>query len=222
MIGFNFMVTMAIWVLLIGITAAIIASIVATLICGSLLYSRLAFSLLGALVVHNKDIYLIQSGGFMNFLAWTAVIFAVLWLLSLLPRVGGAIRAFCTMTTAFLVIYGVVMLVSGILTTLLKNDFAITAVHEIIMKGVVAFFAFGATIPNEEELAINFENPVLVTLERLVASLIHGVTILFMFLPMNGNWELSGFATLVVYVLGVLVSFGFGVFAEKNDLYSDL
>ena len=221
MSAFPLFMTLVIWLALVGITAYLICAMVVGFVCGSILYSRLAFSLLAALVPHNQDIFIIQGGGLANYFAWVAIILAVLFAVSLFQRVGGSIRGLCTMVTSFIAIDGVLLLVGGILSFFLKNELTISTFYEIVIKLICAYFAFGASLPQEGELSIKIQSPILANVERLVSSVIHSFTILFFFMPMNENWVLSDFAQLLILVLGFVAAFVFDIFACKNNLFSE-
>ena len=172
----------------------------------SIIYSRIAFSLLVAIVVNQS--HTITDSTFISYLIWAAIVFGIIMALSILPRPSEAIRFFCTIIISILVIDFVILMFGGIISSMMGKDFQITKLFEIVIKVVCTLMSLGAMITQMEKNYCNiFTNPILIHIERLLASLIYGVAITFLCMSMNQNWELSNAGYIISLAGGTVVTF---------------
>lgn len=175
----------------------------------SIVFSRIAFSLLIAFSLNQRWIF---TDGKMNFWIWAAMTFGIISLLSLLPRVNMSIKFFCTLFISVLVSELAVMLVGFVISIFTKQEFVMTIVHEILLKVVCAGISFGALDDEiKNSMFGEVKNKILLYAEKIFASLVYGVSLTFLFIPMNQNWEFSGWVYLVILALASVAAY----FADK-------
>lgn len=213
------MFTMIFLCLLMIMLACAVAYLVILFISSTIVYSRVAFSLLMALVSCQSDIKLVTTSGFLNFVAWTFIFLGIIYLLANLPRVDQAMRFFCTIFMSVMVIYIVAVLFGGIIATIMGSEFRINALYEILIKIVCLLFALGAMLSDERTAEYNApKNVILCHAERLLASVIYGFSATFLCWSIAGNWYYSAVISILVIVAGTVGAFFADIHLRGKDI----
>lgn len=198
--------------------ALVIVGAVAALCAGAIIFSRVAFSLAVALVASQAGMTLVPGGGFLNYVAWAIVVFGIVYLLSTLPRVDMALKFLCTILLSVVIIYVVVSLFGSIIAAIAKTEFAFTTLFEIIVKVICLLFSFVAMFIGKKPHYDSPSNPIMYTLERVLASLMYGFAITFLFLSLQGNWELPILVMLLILVVSTVAAFVADIFLQGKDI----
>lgn len=196
---------------------AIVGFLTVLFTCGSILYSRIALSLLVGLVAGSQTD--LVSNGFLNFLIWAAIGAAIVFGLSMFPRSNSAISFFCTLFITTLV----VTLVAGgafSLYGMIVKSGAVLKVnkgYEIFIKVLATFFAIGAYIKQYEKESILVPTGLIgVNFDRLIASAVIGFSLVYLVTPFNGNWYTSETLQWIVLIAGTLLAFVVDMFLHKE------
>lgn len=138
----------------------------------SVVFSKVSVAMVIA-AAFNASVTLV-SNGFMNYIIWVAICIAGCFLLCRLPRIDCALEFF----SKALVSYAVgLLLINILLTAILKIDLTLgwQIAVEIGVKLTVLAISAGSLYQRLMEVDITrFSNVIVVTLERLVASLLYG------------------------------------------------
>lgn len=204
---------------LLAVTCAIVC-LVMMLLSSAIIFSRVTFALLGALVACQQSVTLVESSGFLNFVAWSAVILGVVFLLSNLPRVDVALKFFCTILISTIIVTFVMSLIGGLANMKNADGYQMTTTQEIVMKIICAAFAVGGMIlQNKKAVYDQPANPVMNQLERLLAAATYGVAISFLSISVMGNWEVGVAAQLLILAGGTAVAFAADIFLAGKDIF---
>ena len=204
-------------VLIILAIIAIVGILTVLFTCCSILYSRVALSLLVGLVAGSAN--RVVESGFLNFLIWAAVGAAIVFGLSTLPRSNSAISFFCT---AFITVIVVTLVAGGafsIYGTLSKTGkiLEVNKGYEIFIKVLSVFFALGAYIRQYEKGSlIQPSGFALVNIDRVISSLVIGFSLVFMVTPFNNNWHTSETLQWIVLIAGSVVAFVVDMFVNRD------
>ena len=205
MLGMGIALGLFLIVVIVGVTVLGSIWLLTTFWSASIVFSRIAFSLLMAFPLKSRwDLV----DGKMNYWLCALIVLAIISALSLLPRVNVAIKFFCTLLIAVLVTETVAVVVCDVIEMFTKSEFVMTMLYEIILKVVCTVLAIGAMIEEFEMTeAGQFSNTILVLVEKILAALIYGASAACLLSPTNGNWEVSGWVYLVVLVITSIVAF---------------
>lgn len=207
------------FLIFIVISIALMVVYAVVVLCASaVIFSRVAFSLVAALVVSQGNIMLVASSGFLNYLAWTLVIMGAVYALSTLPRVDMALKFLCTILLSVVLAFLVVSLFGNIIASIAKTEFVFSTAYEILMKIICTLFAFVSMIVGKKPHYDSPKNPIMYNLERGLASLLYGVAITFLFLSLGGNWDLSGIMALLVLIVSTAAAFIADVHLAGKDI----
>lgn len=206
-IGLEAIIGLAIYIVLVAILACVVGFGAFMFTCGSIVFSRLAFAMLLAV---STSLTIVGNGGFWNFIAWTVIFFGIIYLLSLFPRIGGAIRFFCTMFISVMVIYIAVSIVGSIASG--DSDFTMHIVLEIIIKVICTFFSFRAMMAQTESGGLFcFNNVIIVNLERLIASVIYGIAMVIC-ISMSQGRDIPLVVEIITLVGSTVLAFVLDIF----------
>lgn len=213
------MLTILFLCLLMVILACTIAYLVILFVSSTIVYSRVAFSLLMALVTSQSDLKLVENSGFLNFVAWTFIFLGIIYLLANLPRVDQAMRFFCTIFMSVMVIYIVAMIFGSIIAAIMGSEFRINALYEILIKIVCLLFALGAMLSDERSAEYNSpKNVILCHAERLLASTMYGFSATFLCWSIADNWYYSGVISVLVIIVGTVGAFFADIYLRDKDI----
>lgn len=170
-------------------------------------FSRIAFSLLLAAGL-KVDWF---ASGAANYWVTVALIFGVICLLSLLPRVNMAIKFFCTSFITYIVVAIVCGLAVSIYNALAGADVQIGLVVDIITKivtAVVCLFTLLKQVDNGVG-GIHSANPVYVMIQRVLASLVYGFALVLLgSSAINGAYSVPEWGQWLMFLGGSVVFFG--------------
>lgn len=188
------------------VIAVVCIGLVTVLLSSAIVFSRIAFALLCALItVQNSDIILVTGSGFLNFSAWTIVYIGIIFLLSLLPNVDISLRFFCTVFISIYVITMVVLLIGSLITgNSPDRTFELTTTYEILIKIVCLILAFIAVEngrASRKYLDDAPRNGLMIQVERILSSCIIGITTAFLSVSINGNWPENPHITLAIWIV---------------------
>jgi hypothetical protein len=161
---------------------------------------------------------LVPGSGFLNYVAWVIVILGIVYLLSTLPRVDMALKFLCTILLSVVIIELVVSLFGNIIAAIAKTEFAFTTLFEIVVKVICLLFSFVAMLVGKKPHYDSPSNPIMYTLERVLASLMYGFASTFLFLSLQGNWELPILVMLLILVISTVAAFVADVFLQGKDI----
>ena len=195
----------------------IVGYLVVMFTCGSILYSRIAMSLLVGLVAGSQTS--IVDSGFLNFLIWAAISAAIVFGLSTLPRCNCAISFFCTLFITVIVVTLVAGGAFSLYGTIVKSGatLEITKGYEILIKALSTFFAIGAYTKQQEKGSVfNPSGVVFNTIDRVIASLVIGFSFVFLYSPWNGHWETSVVVEWIIMIVATALAFVADMFLNKE------
>lgn len=196
-------------IIILVIAAMIAYYIVKMFVSLSIVFSRITFSLLMALAF--KDYFEFASGKANTFI-WAAIILTIIMLMSILPRVNGALKFLCTTVISILIISTVTLGVGSLVLGIFGKEFVVTKIMEIVINIVGALIAVGALAEENEMTDFGkFTNKTVINVEKVIAALIYGAAISFMCMSNYCNWEFSGTVQLLIMMAGAAIAY----FADK-------
>lgn len=170
-------------------------------------FSRIAFSLLLAAGL-KVDWF---ASGAANYWVTVALVFGVICLLSLMPRVNMSIKFFCTSFITYIVVAAVCGLAISIYNGIAGAEVEIGLVVDIITKVVTAlvcFFGLMKQLDNGVN-GIHSSNPVYVMIQRVLASLVYGFAVVLLgATAINGAYMVPGWGQWLMFLGGSVVFFG--------------
>lgn len=214
---FEMFMGVGVGVMIILAIIAIVGILTVLFTCCSILYSRIALSLLVGLVAGNANE--IVASGFLNFLIWAAIGAAIVFSLSAMPRSNSAISCFCTLFITSLVVTLVAGGAFSIYSTLAKNGnvLEVNKGYEIFIKVLSTFFGIGAYMKQYEKGSIFEPSGVVFTnIDRVVASLVIGFSLVYLVTPFNGNWYTSEVLQWIVLIIGSVLAFVTDMFLNRE------
>ena len=183
---------------------------IATFVTYAINYSKIAFALFIALSVN--DSYPFEAvGGLLSYLIWAAILLAAIVLLCLLPRVNCAFSFGCTLIIAYII----VGLLGGAIISTVCSFFDVEysghpLIVELLIKAVCIIIAYGSLRGAISSADINvFSNPIIINIERLLASFVYGVAIFF--LITSGIPSLPNFVDYLIFFGSIALSFAVDV-----------
>ncbi len=193
--------------------ACLVTALVIFLTTSAIVFSRVAFALLAALLASQGNLVLVPGGGFLNYVAWAALFFGLVYLLSMLPRVDKALKFFCTILMSSLIIEITVMLLGGIIVAIQGEEFEMTVFFQILIKVVCTVFAAIALIAQTKKAPYDYPTKAFTNLmDRTLASLMYGVSAAFLSISLHNSWPLPG-------VVAVIILLGVAAAAYVADIY---
>lgn len=199
--------------------ALVVVYTVAILCASAVVFSRVAFSLAAALVISQGDIMLVANNGFLNYVAWALVVMGIVYFLSTLPRVDMALKFLCTILLSVVIVEIAIMLLGSIIAAIAKTEFAFSTLYEILVKIVCTLFSLVYMFVGKKPHYDSPTSPIMYNLERGLASLLYSVAITFLFISMNGNWELPGLAILLVLAGSAIAAFIADIRLAGKDIF---
>lgn len=150
--------------------------------------SRVTFSLLAGLVLHQNSVTLIPDSGFLNFLAWAVIVLIVVYLLAMLPRVDLALKFFCNILVSVFTVLLVFGIFGGLISSMMKKTFEVTVGIEIIIKVVCLGFSIYSLLTQKRKASYEAtKNKFMLLLERVAAALMYGAALTFISLPLSSS-----------------------------------
>lgn len=201
------MIGIVIFLIIVGV----ITMLVFTVTSSAIVFSRVAFALLAALVASQAaSIRAVPNNGFLNYVAW-AIIFVVLVMeLSRFPKQDLALRFFCTIFMSTFIF--------GLIAALLSDKFEITLYYEIGMKVICLVIAVITSVLQVKQNKYEKpENIFVKVFERVLSALIYGCAITYFCISLHGNWELSNTVIGSVFFGTIIVSFLVDVYLEQRN-----
>ena len=198
--------------------AFVVVAAVAILCASAVVFSRVAFSLVAALVVSQGDIMLVASSGFLNYVAWALAIMGIVYALSTLPRVDMALKFLCTILLSVVLAYLVVELFGSIIAGIADTEFTFSTAYEVLVKIICVLFSFVSMIVFKKPHYDAPKNPIMYNLERGLASLLYGISFTFLCMSLNGNWKLATFPTLLILVVSTAAAFVADIYLAGKDI----
>lgn len=213
------MISWKFFFIVLGITAVILFATV--YIClkiatKAIIFSKVSFSVLLALIISVSDWSLFPFGVLPNFIIWAIIISGVFLFLSKFPRINTALT-FCSTNIIAIFVFEIVAVC--VFPHIVDNaeEYLNTIYFEISVKllcaGITVWKLF---FNNVDQPAYLSTNPILKNIERLTASLIYALTIMFMSLPLNSNRNMSGVAIIIVFLGALSISFILDIFITKR------
>ena len=196
---------------------AIVGILTILFTCGSIVYSRVALSLLVGLVASQSN-HIVDSR-FLNFLIWAAIGAAIIFGLSLFPRSNSAISFFCTLFITTMVVTITVGGIFSLIGTIQKTGttLEVTKGYEIFIKVLGSFFAIGAYVNQYEKGSILHPMSIVgINFDRVVSSLVIGFSLVYLVAPFNGNWHTSETLQWIVLILGTIAAFVIDMFVNRE------
>ncbi len=199
---------MLVAILIILLVAALMTFLFIFLSGVAVAVSRVTFSLLAGLVLHQGNIVLVPESGFLNYLAWTIIVLMVVYLLAMLPRVDLSLKFFCNILISLFMVYLVISLFGGVISSLMGKDFEITLLLEIIIKVVCLGFSIYSLLAQNRKAAYEATtNKFFLLLERVIAALMYGAAISFICSPMGSHYNLAEGWTYAIFVIVTVGAF---------------
>ena len=179
-------------ILIILVVAALMTFLFIALSGVAVAVSRVTFSLLAGLVLHQGSVTLIPDSGFLNFLAWTIIVLIVVYLLAMLPRVDLSLKFFCNMLVSMFTVLLVFGIFGGLITSMMHKPFEITVGFEIVIKVVCLGFSIYSLLTQKRKASYEAtKNKFMLLVERVFAALMYGTALTFMCMPINSNYTIG-------------------------------
>lgn len=182
----------------------------------AIVFSKVSFSVLLALIISVSDWCLLPFGRLPNLIIWTIIIAGVFLFLSKFPRINIAL-IFCSTNLIAILVFGIAAVCVFPLIIENAEEYFNTIYFEISVKllcvGITVWKLF---LNNKNQMAYLSTNPILKNVERLTASLIYAFTIMFMSLPLNNNRNMSDMAIIIVFLSTLSISFILDIFITKR------
>lgn len=216
----------------VGIVLLIIAYAIIAAICvgigalslamatGAVVFSRAVFSLLIAIGL-SATYPFFADNDILNCVSWMVIIFGVVMLLSLLPRVNNALKFFCTVFISYIAVEILGVMLIGLIYALMGRSFEITLPHEIAIKVISTAVSVVALVKEIKKgpgkFSLRSTNIVLVNIQRVLASVIYGVAAIIIFaLSTNNLWEFSAVVNWSIFGGTAVVTFLADVFLMEH------
>lgn len=199
--------------------ALLIVYLIAIFCASAILFSRVAFSLVVAFLVSQGDIMLVASSGGLNYIAWAMVVMGIVYLLSMLPRVDMALKFFCNILLSVVLIEVVIVLFGSIIAAVLKTEFVFSTAYEVLIKIICTLFSLVYMYVGKKPHYDSPKNFILYNLERVLASLLYGTAITFLFVSLNQNWELPILVILLLWIVGTVGAFVADIYLAGKDIF---
>ena len=184
--------------ILIGAIFFFYGKIVIKIINKIIIFSRIAVSLLAAGLI-NVNFPILENGGWASYLIWFAIIVSGIFLLCLFPRVNYAFKFSCTALIGYLAF----LVFLNLVVDWLHIAFIPEAYLEVFARTATLALSVGALVgaigTTKQPPIRNF---VLINLERLLASVLYGVTVVL--LVCKGVTNLS-IEELKILLVGIVV-----------------
>lgn len=196
-------------ILIVLVVAALMTFLFIALSGVAVAVSRVTFSLLAGLVLHQSSVTLVPQSGFLNFLAWAIIVLVVVYLLAMLPRVDLALKFFCNMLVSLFTVFLVVSLFGGLISTIMGKTFEISLLYEIIIKVVCFGFSVYALLTQKRKASYEAtKNKFLLGVERVFSALMYGTALTFICTSMGNNYSIADgwlIAILAVTTVGAFL-----------------
>lgn len=196
-------------ILIILVVAALMTFLFIALSGVAVAVSRVTFSLLAGLVLHQSSVTLVPQSGFLNFLAWAIIVLVVVYLLAMLPRVDLALKFFCNMLVSWFTVLLAFGIFGGLISSMMHKPFEITVVYEIIIKVVCLGFSIYSLLTQKRKASYEAtKNKFLLGVERVFAALMYGAALTFVCMPINNNYAIGDgwlIAILAVTTIGAFL-----------------
>ena len=187
-------------VLLLAVIALVVAYLVFLLVTSAIVFARVAFGLAMALMLQQTSgLLLVPGSGFLNYVAWAVICLGLIFLLSSLPQVDLALRFSCTVIVSVFLVFFVSYLFGGLFSSIAGKTFTISTLFEIVIKLVCLGLAVWAMLFQNKKSYDAPKNPLIRLAERVLASLVFGLAITFLFPSLNNNWPLSDIVLLLIF-----------------------
>ena len=198
---------MLIRILLLALIALVIVYIVFFITTSAIIFSRATLALLIAALMNGVE--LVQENSMLNFIAWTMVVYGVIHFISYLPRANAAIQFFSTNVISVCLIYIIATIVLSIFA--MSGDASgdtLPLTGEVIIKTISLIISGSGLLVNLQIGTYDMaKNPTIIILERLFASFLYGVTIMFLFYPLGGNWEIPSVIMFGIFLITTAVTY---------------
>lgn len=196
-------------ILIILVVAALMTFLFIALSGVAVAVSRVTFSLLAGLVLHQSSVTLVPQSGFLNFLAWAIIVLVVVYLLAMLPRVDLALKFFCNMLVSWFTVLLAFGIFGGLISSMMHKPFEITVVYEIIIKVVCLGFSIYSLLTQKRKASYEAtKNKFMLLVERVFAALMYGAALTFVCMPINNNYAIGDgwlIAILAVTTIGAFL-----------------
>ena len=200
----------AVWVLIALILTfafmAVVYAAVAYLMVKAVVMARITVSLLAALALCGL-FPIFGEDNLWALAVWVPVCLAGCFLLCSLPRCGRAFGVSCTLMVSYAIVHLVVLYAATLMSWVGTVYYANEAITQVVMKvlGIVVAAWISMRQPQRKARVV-LKNKLMINLERVLASLIYGVTCMFLF--MSGNSNAINSNAVIQIGVGVVVFLG--------------
>ena len=168
--------------------------------------SKTIFAVFAAIVVHND--YPFGSGGFKSYVIWLAIISAVCLILCLAPRMNRSFLFLCN-TLITHIASGIVI---SICCSLFMHNQKPELYVEMIIKAICLFGSIVA-LSGQSELTKEIRGTnirLLVIVERVIASFVYALALLFLFgISFNNHYKLSLAVGILIFGVSFVLAYIF-------------
>ena len=204
---------------------AVIWIVVALALCGGVLFvmmkaiqlAKISLSLFIALILHRSNPLLAQ-GGFGDYLVWAAICLGVCFLICLLPRCNLAIRFVCTICVSFVITGMALHLAVEVIPAFGRLYDAHPILLEVIVRVACLCMSVVGLVSQMEalEFGIVLTNPILVNIERALASALYGISFCILCGPTDDMWNYTHLTALIVFLAAFAGTFAADFFLLKE------
>jgi hypothetical protein len=167
--------------------------------------SKITFALFIALVLNNSN-PILEGRGFISYLIWAAILIGGLFLLCMIPRLNCALEFFCSTVVSYFFSEMVLNVCLSIWYAILGKTYEQLLIVEILVKVICIGISCRALFSAIALTPLNlFENPILVNLERVVASVIYGLAIFIVIV--SGTYTFPAVVEYIILAVAIVTSF---------------
>lgn len=196
-----------------AISLVVSCMIVFLVITFAIHYAKIACALFFALVL-NTSTPILNGGGFVSYLIWAAILMGIVFVLGLVPRLNCAFLFSCTLFISYLCIEIVTNVLFGIISLFSHTSFQFPLAVEIINKVLCTVITYGILASSSCGIGKNiFQNPIIINIERLAASVIYSFAIFFVI--SNVIADAPDIVDLIIFFGTIAITFFLDLFLTK-------
>ena len=170
--------------------------------------SRVTFSLLAALALHQNSVTLVADSGFLNYMAWAIIVLLAVYLLAMLPRVDLAMKFFCNILISVFMVFFVITLFGGVISSIRGEDFALNLGWELLIKVICLGFSVYSLLTQKRKASYEAtKNGFLLLLERVFAALMYSTALAFLTLSISGSYNVSSGLLIAIWAVATVAAF---------------
>lgn len=205
-------------IILTAILVIIVTSIIIALTSKAVIFSKVTFSLLAALIAHNQSP--MGNSGFISYISWFAIFMVGCLILCLAPRINYSFLFLCnTLITHIISVFAV-----GICYSWFFDNQTPSIIVEVIVKVICLIVSVIALADQAESTKVirGTNNGVLIFFQRIIASFIYAIALsILICASFNNLYKSSLVVTVLVFGIAFALAYlldGFVFAGRKTNI----